>query len=237
VLAVFTAALLCACGGVTFTPGGTTQFSLSSGAFVAEFQADAGAASHKYANKVVELTGKLSTVGYDREGKPLFYLDGPDPKKLERAACTMADRFPWQKATPGQTVTLKGKGPSFGLTARLVDCAVLEVKGDPAPRLTADEFAEQGTAKSIPFRPENEFRHLIVSGEIDRIDPGNSGLFLKTKAKEPGALIHFSPEEYKRLGVASWAPGQKVEVIGMDSSNRGAKWAWLVNSLPMDDPK
>src|SRR5262249_40430411 len=142
--------------------------SLTSRAFVAEFEADPGAASHKYANKVAELTGRLSTIGHDREGKPLFYLDGPDPAKPERAACTTADRFPWQKATPGQTVTLKGKGPSFGLTARLVDCQVLEVKGDPVPRLTADEFAEQGTAKSIRFGPENEFKHLIVSGEIER---------------------------------------------------------------------
>ena len=61
VLALFTAALLCACGGVTFTPGGKTEFSLTSGAFVAEFEADAGAASHKYANKVVELVSDRRT--------------------------------------------------------------------------------------------------------------------------------------------------------------------------------
>jgi hypothetical protein len=55
-------------------------------------------------------------------------------------------------------------------------------------------------------------------------------------ASDDGADLP-TPEACQWLGVASWKPGRKIEVIGNDSSNREAKWAWLVNSLLMDDPK
>jgi hypothetical protein len=227
------------CGGgfqPASPPLGQTAYTLTSAAFVSEFKANAGAAHGKYGNQVIELTGKLVAIGNDREGQPHFYLEGPDPNGLERASCRMTLSRPWGKAGPGQTVTVKGRGDPAAPVARLVDCEILTVTGDPVPRLSADQFA-RWTKDPELVKKRGTQRYFVVSGEIDRIDASKSGLFLKVKDEKAKALIHFSPEEYRRLGVASWQPGQKIEVIGTDSTNPSTGWGWLVNCLPMDDPK
>ena len=61
------------------------------------------------------------------------------------------------------------------------------------------------------------------------LNPAEVSLQLKTKDGK-GVLIHFTPEDHKRLNVASWKPGQKIEVLGADSSN--PNMPWLVNCLP-----
>jgi hypothetical protein len=241
IVAVFAVLLLgLACSGrlapPVRPPMGQTDFTLSSAAFVTEFTRDTNAAHIKYADKVIELTGKVETINNDVTGQPHFMLEGPDPNKLDRGICQMKERFPWARATPGQTVTVKGRCDRTVLVPRLVDCEILSVAGDPLPRLTADEFAKRTSEPELLKKDRTKYHYLIVSGEIDRIDPTNSGLFLKTQTKKSGALIHFSPEDYKRLNVANWQPGQHIEVIGGDSSNPGAH-GWLVNCLLMDDPK
>ncbi len=226
-----------ACGGRLAPPArpvGQTEFKLTSAEFVTEFTRDVNGAHLKYGDKVIELTGTLETIQNDVSGHPHFNLEGPDPNKLDRGICQMKEQLPWARATPGQTVTVKGRCDHTVLVPRLVDCEILSVAGDPVPQLTADEFAKRTSDPELLKKDRTKYRYLIVSGEIDRIDPSNSGLFLK--AQKPGCLIHFTPEDYKRLNVASWKPGQHLEVIGGDSSNPRA-YGWLVNCLLMDDPK
>jgi hypothetical protein len=231
---VLVAGLIACSGGFRppARPVGKTDFTVTSATFVTQFKKNPGTAHNRYRDKVVELTGKLVAIGNNREGQPEFWLEGPDPAGLDRANCRMATSLPWSKANPGQTVTVKGRADPTIPVARLLDCEIVTVAGDPAPRLTADEFARRTTDPELR-KKQGEQRYLVVSGEIDRIDASKSGLFLKTQTGK--ALIHFSPEEYRRLGVASWQPGQRIEVIGMDSSNAGL--GWLVNCLPMDEPK
>ncbi len=148
----------------------------------------------------------------------------------------MKERFPWAR---GHARTDRNGSRGGAITPSScpgsVDCEILSVAGDPVPRSSADEFAKRTSDPELLKKDRTKYRYLIVSGEIDRIDPTNSGPFLEGRTK-PGCLIHFTPEDYKRLNVASWKPGQHIEVIGGDSSNLGA-YGWLVNSLLMDEPK
>src|SRR4051794_1737736 len=96
-------------------PLGKTDHTVTSAAFVSEFKNNGGAAQLKYGGKVIEMTGKVVAVGYDSDGKPQLSFEGHVPGGLEWASCTMKDRFPWTKATPGQTVTVKGRGDRIGI--------------------------------------------------------------------------------------------------------------------------
>jgi hypothetical protein len=238
--AAILAAILIACSGRVQPPSpqpmGATDFRLTSAEFVAEYNANQATFQNKYRDKVVELTGKLASVGNDKDGQGFFYLIGPEPAKIDKAVCHMDGALPWRKATPGQTVTLKGRGSAF-LVPRLDNCEVLDVKGPPAPRLSADEFAARAFDKELMKRKDRP-RYLVVHGTIEKLAgrPNTTGLFLVTQNKDRKVLIHFSPREFERLNVASWKPGQRIEVIGGDSTNPGG-WGWLVECLLMDDPK
>jgi hypothetical protein len=214
-------------------PLGATQYRLSSAAFTLEYIADSTAQHSKYADKVVELKGKLGSIQDGEAGEAYFNLEGPDPAKLDRAICHMASPFPWTQATPGQIVTLRGRGTSRYYVPRLEDCEILAVEGDPAPRFTADEFAAR-TADPDAIRKKGTSTYLIVTGEFDRHDSISKGVFLKPKTPKPGALVQFSLKTRQRLGVDSWQPGRKVSVIGLDYTNLNAPYAHLLYCLPME---
>src|SRR4051794_28855974 len=101
--ALLTAGLICiTCGGGAgkppAAPMGATEFSLSSAAFVKEYQANQNAAHNKYNGKVIELTGKVATI--TDHGDPHFWLEGPDPAddnpaRATKAYCQMATARPW----------------------------------------------------------------------------------------------------------------------------------------------
>jgi hypothetical protein len=219
-------------------PMGKPDFTLSSKEYDKAYNDNMPAALDKYGNKVVEVTGKVMTLFYDEgDGKPCLYLEGEKPQNAGGTwvHCEMADKYPWTKVNAGQTLTVKGRGhPSFA--RQVVNCEIVKVEGDPAPRLTADEFAKRAADPKLQELQKKGPNQFVVSGEIDRHDGvvNKTGLYLKTKDGK-GVLIHFSPADHKRLNVASWKPGQKIEVIGGDSSNPGMPW--LVNCLPMSDPK
>jgi hypothetical protein len=232
--------LTIACSGLRIGPPtpvsgplGKPDFTLTSKEYVQEFDDNLMAATDKYKNKVVEITGTLMAFGYEADGKPFFALEGPRPQPGGLwAGCQMSDKYPWTKASTGQTVTIKGRGhPVF---RSLVDCEVVTVKGDPAPRLTADEYAKRA---DDPKLFKNGPKCLIVSGEIldkrDQVNP--TSIYLKCQDDKKKVHIHFSPKDYQRLNVANWKAGQKIEVIGNDSTNPG--YPWLVDCVPMSDPK
>src|SRR3954463_7447400 len=104
--------LLLACSGSIGPPKrplGTTAFKLTSAEFVKEHKANPTAAHVKYTDKTIELTGKIVACGSEATGSGgHFYLEGPDPEGQDRAVCQMAGPMPWTKATPGQTIKVKG---------------------------------------------------------------------------------------------------------------------------------
>jgi hypothetical protein len=219
-------------------PVGKPDFTLSSKEFDKEFTDNVSSALNKYKDKVVELNGKVMAPLYDEgDGKPSLYLEGAKPQNEGGTwvLCQMADKYPWAKVNGGQTLTVKGKAhPAFA--RQLVNCEIIKVEGEPARRMTAEEFARRAADPKLQEEQKKGPKQFVVSGEIDRHDGQafKTGLYLKTQTGK-GVLIQFKEADYRRLKVADWKPGQKIEVLGGDSSNPGNPW--LVNCLPMSDPK
>jgi tRNA_anti-like len=213
---------------------GKPDFTLSSADYVAEFKKDGKAAHAKYKDKVVELTGKIVSVGMHPEGGGLLTLEGPDPKKFDWAQCITTDPRPWKKATPGQTVKVKGKGHPWFPGPNLLEGVVESVSGDAAPRLTADELAKEYAADIEAAGKKYDSKWIVLSGEIDKND-GKSAIVFKTKEKEPRVEARFMPDDFKRI--QKWKAGDKVSVVGQYLLNNGKESVQLISCLPMDDSK
>ncbi|HWG46256.1 MAG TPA: hypothetical protein VN688_26075, partial [Gemmataceae bacterium] len=85
------------------------DFSLTAEAFYNEVVDKLATASKKYDGRVVELTGKIASIGrnaLDPNEPPVITLDcGPQ----QGVFCATVDKQPWLKCVPGQTVKISGK--------------------------------------------------------------------------------------------------------------------------------
>ena len=118
------------------------------------------AAQAKFSGKVVELTGVLLMFGPPREEVPgpTFHLLAREAKPIPKfVLCTSGDSSPWKRATPDQTITVRGRA----VDGELRSCQIIEVKGPPAPALTAAQFTKDSE--------KYQERWVIVTGEIETI--------------------------------------------------------------------
>src|SRR5688500_13999719 len=117
---------------------GEPDYKVSSRDFIAEFKKDRKAASAKYKDKTVEMTGVLASVGTSFGGDAVLLLES-EPMKFDYATCLTTERYPGRLAVPGQTVTVKGRG--YTESAALKDVEIVKVEGDKPPSFTADTLA------------------------------------------------------------------------------------------------
>jgi hypothetical protein len=212
---------------------GKADFTLTSKDFAEEFKKDKTAAHAKYKGKIVEVTGKVESVGRNASDEPILTLEGP-PKSFDWTQCLTRDRYPWKTAAPGQTVTVKGKGHDFFPGAILLDCEIVEVKGDKPPALTADELAKEYAADPKAAAKKYEEKWIALSGEVEKVN-ANDTVDLKTQAKGPRVRANFGAAEAKQLkGVK---PGQKIQVLGNFGLQGAADEVSLSTCILMDDPK
>jgi hypothetical protein len=217
------------------TRGAKPDFSIGSKQLEEEYARDRAAAETKYKDKVLELTGVVKIVGHHINKAPYLSLEGAN-KDLLGIMCFTQDRHPWRKATPGQTVKLRGKWPRQTSTTALVECVLIEVSGPRAPSLTAEALAKEYAADPRAASEKYEGGYLILAGEIETVTPDEQNavsVSFKT-AGTPRVLCKFTAfdgEETDRL-----KPGQKVKILGQYALNFNKDDARLFFCVLYEEP-
>lgn len=194
------------------------DYTLSSVEFSAEYKRDNKAARAKYKGKMIELTGKVVGVGRNAGKEEFLTLEATKGSFLQ-VICFTRINDAWLKASPGQTVKLRGYWPPIVVTAALVKCQILEVKGERCPRLTVEQLAKELDADSSATAEKyKKFSHLILDGEVasKKVNKvGAAEVFLKHggKCKISCIFTAFEKDLTKPLKA-----GQKITVIGQFSS-------------------
>lgn len=213
------------------------DFSLHSTKFSKELKDDEKGATNKYKDKVIELTGKVIGVGRNISKDAFLRLEGAEGEMLGVMAFTQ-EKTPWNKVTPGQIVTVKGKFPEFVVTTSLIECQIVKVEGERAPLLTPDELAKEFEKDSEATKKKYDEKFLILQGEIAAKaanDAGAVSLTLKTtqsEVKVKCSFTAFEKEETSALQV-----GQTVTVLGQFTLNLGEEEVGLYFCNLMDAPK
>ena len=106
--------LLTACGAPTTapTPTPTTQvIEVRAAQLYAEYKANEIAADQKYKDKMLKVTGVVSTIGKDILGSPYVVLTGGGEYEVWGVQCTFSSAYEPQlaKLTKGQQVSVTGK--------------------------------------------------------------------------------------------------------------------------------
>lgn len=150
----------------------------------------------KYRDQVVQITGMVHSLNISRT-----HINGPYEHITAEAfqlgtakggsfpaVCYLKDQnAPWEKYTPGQTVTIRGRVSNRA--NYLTDCDVLKVEGQPAPRFTATEMAKELKQDYPAVRKKLEHtyqRAFLLTGKVTKIEnigPRSRMLTLETGSK------------------------------------------------------
>ena len=139
-------------------PGTPVQVvSLTSDEFKAECDKDLEGTFKKYYGQELQVTGPVHLLFLDLSKLPVLSFMPYNPPLL----CHIANKEPWAKVVPGQTVTVKGK-----LGNGLEQCVVVSTGKSPAYTASAVELAEAYQADRDAAQKKYDYGYIYVEGEV-----------------------------------------------------------------------
>lgn len=179
-----------------------------------DLENDPKATHQKYQGKEFELTGIVRGMVKTLSAEPVIMLNAQGA--ILSVECFTSENEPWNKATPGQTVRMKGgfKTDKLGET-KLMTGAILEVKGPPASTLTADELAkafEIDPAKARDKYAGVPIVFIVLTGEVAEIKQKGKDDLPRARLKTTGkyaVTCRFNPEDQKIVKA-----GMKLQLTG-----------------------
>ena len=107
----------------------TAAFSLTADELVTAFTINEDAATKKFSNQVIRVSGKVSEINFN-QGEGSVILTSPDPMTGITCSFYTDETENLKKLTPGSDVTIKGKctGKLFDIV--LNDCSLVEDRNE-----------------------------------------------------------------------------------------------------------
>jgi hypothetical protein len=194
------------------------DFSLTAEAFYNEVVDNVSAASKKYDGRVVELTGKVTSLGRNElnpNEPPIILLDG-GPQQF--VLCSTVDKQPWLKCVPGQTVKIRGKvhGSRLYVAVSVHDCEFTVVSGNPATPLSVGQLLKD-IASDAAAKQKYDGKIVFLSGEFVSVKKSDTGfgfhriVELKGDGKRP---IHCQGKSSDDLFLKKLKAGEPVTFLG-----------------------
>jgi hypothetical protein len=159
----------------------------------AEFKKDSQAAKAKYKDKVIEMSGTVSSVRPDPYGL-VGYVNLDVPDDLEGVRCVLVDKKPWKKVSPGSKVKMRGKS-SDRFSGDLSPCEIVEAGPNPALTVSAQELTKQFAADRKEARKKYHENWAYVQGEVTEKVSKKIALTLKGAADV--SVVCYFPQPYK----------------------------------------
>ncbi len=187
-------------------------FSLTAKEFSDAYKAKPDEARAKYKGKLIDLLGPVGHLAAPSSlsPQPILKLVGDPANRVIEVSCVMADKAPWKKVTPGQTVKVRGEDRGGALWG----CRVVEVTGPAAPTFTADQLSKECAADPDAWGRKYRKKWMVVTGEVGGVkfnEAGAADVTLKTAAPKPAVVCSFTAPQ---KGVAmSLRAGQKVKIL------------------------
>lgn len=189
-------------------------YSMTVDAYIAEHRQNPEAAFRKYKGSTVELTGKVSAIGYGRDYLPTVTLQATMPAGA--VFCMTAEKEPWAKVAPGQRVKIRGKAVDLGMTCGLVEAVFVDVPPSAAIRISATELTKEFEDNKQQADEKYKDRCLIVAGEILEAQKQGEQLLVRLKGHGKMSVRCLLLIAYieRTQSLESLKPGAKLRIFG-----------------------
>jgi len=197
------------------------DFTLTAEQFDKEVSDNKEAAEAKYKGMTIELTGTVQGAGKDLSGDGHLWLAAGTA--LFGVQCFTTDQKPWEKATLGQKVRIRGQYPEVVGLPALVGCTIVEVSGPKAPVVQAADLAKEYAADAEATEMKYKDQWLLLAGEVTQTKAKGFGagrVYLRggEKVKVVCNLTSLEKEEEAAVAV-----GRRVKVLGQFSRAAGGE--------------
>ena len=128
-----------------------------------EWKKDMAAATSKFKNKVVELTGAVSAISSSGSNTPLLTFDVP---KGETIHCHLEDKQYWTKVSAGSKVTIRGYVFRSDLGPDMDPCELTAIGPNPAIVISSEVLAAEYAKDREATVEKYKDKTLILTGRI-----------------------------------------------------------------------
>jgi hypothetical protein len=200
--------------GVGEGPPAGTVISLTAAEFYDAFNKDPAAATKRFQNAVVELTGVITNISPVPTTPPQGSITLEGPGLGNFLLCYTTDPEPWKKVSFQQKVKLRGVLPERLLHPGLTKCEFVDLTPNPTPVLTAAALAAEYVANKQQTETKYDHKILVVSGEVVKKKADENGCAqVWLKGKDP-VMIDLAIPAYDPTVVDPIKPGQQLTVLG-----------------------
>jgi hypothetical protein len=184
------------------------DFTLTAEDYLKEWKQDPKAADAKYTGKIVEVSGAVANVG-PGPGSPQVELSGGSDGSAH-LLCLTAEKEPWARVAPGQTIKIKGK-QSHVLAPQVQDCQPVELgPGGPVP-ISAKDLAAEYAKDRAGTNARYKGKYLLVTGEVAAKDESYPNVQVQFKTGgDTKVVCHVDSLRYGDKVKA----GQPLTVVG-----------------------
>jgi hypothetical protein len=190
---------------------GKPDFVVTPAQWHAEFKKNSEAAKAKYRDKVIEMSGEVTSVRPDVYGE-FGRLNLDVPNDAVGVECWLPDKKPWTKVSPGSKVKVRGKlWDRF--SGVLNPCEIVEAGPDPAVKISAEELAKQFAADRKAARKKYDDKWAHVKGEVTEKLVEKFQVWLTLKGSEGISVKCLFGAAYKNT-TEGVKVGSQVTLIG-----------------------
>jgi hypothetical protein len=182
--------------------------------FYDAFEKDKDAATKRFRNAVVEVTGVIENLAPQATTPPQGLVVLKAGKVGAMVACQTTDPEPWKKVSVEQKVKIKGVLPEEVFDERLVQCELVDLQPQPTPILSAEKLASAYAADRKGTIAKHEAKLVAVTGVVaDKKAAENGGALISLKGKDKVAIVcGFTPIDKDESDPIK--PGQHLTVLG-----------------------
>jgi hypothetical protein len=180
-----------------------------------EFRNDVKATTAKYNDKVLELSGVVEEIGLSSRNDAYLLLEGTQIPTQQLIECLTTDKEPWNRVTPGQTVTLRGRCEILGGEMKFRNCQIVEPKSPVRVGIKSTDLAQAYEKDAEAAAKTYEGKWLEVSGEFDKVDRLTSMEKAVVMLKIPGKVGISCVVDGGMVALAEKLKGgQSIKVLG-----------------------
>jgi hypothetical protein len=145
----------------------------------AQWAADKEGTEKMYGDRVLEVSGTISSFSVDLNGRRFIDLPcGSKNKEIPSIAVFTRDREPWARVGPGQQVTMRGKLHFGGTGPYLSEADIVNPGPNTSITLTAQDLAAEASKDGKAIDAKYKGKGLIVVGKVVRRDEKKATVFL-----------------------------------------------------------
>jgi len=192
------------------------EFTLTADEYVADIEKDKQAAKAKYQGKLIELSGTVRAIQGGVPARETGIVNLGATNSMFGVNCSMTEKEPWARVSPGQQVRIRGKADTSGIPY-LWNSMIVEQGPNPAVKISDADLAKEFVGDKKKTNQKYAAKYMIVEGEI--VDKKEHDRYVSLFLRGDGNVrIECCVDPSDKDITSDLKPGRRIKMFGRYSA-------------------